>query len=86
MTSNVFVFFSAVGAIAELVVIVLGGFKMYLKLEKKLNRIEYALFNDGKNGAVQQIAELYDNQQVILTDIEVMKVKLEQKPRQRKTA
>jgi hypothetical protein len=38
----------------------------------KLSRIEYALFNDGR-GMEQQLKEVYKNQQIVLTDIAVLK-------------
>ena len=85
--NNSSVFFSTVWAIAETVAILIGGFRVYFKLIKKLDRIEYALYNDGRSGLVQQVGELHDNQQVIKTDIEVMKAKMEHKPtRTRKSA
>lgn len=53
-----------------------GGIKVYLNISRKLDRINYALFNDGTNGVVQQVAELHKNQQRIKTDIAVMKSKV----------
>lgn len=53
-----------------------GGFKIYVHIVKKLDRIEYALFNDG-NGAVQKINDLYKNQGEIKTDVAVVKAKVE---------
>ena len=55
------------------------GFKIWRKLDErlsaqdtKLNRIEYALFNDGR-GMEQQLKEVYKNQQMVMTDIAVLK-------------
>lgn len=42
---------------------------------KRLDRIEYALYNDGKTGLVNKVDDLLENQQVIRVDIEVMKAK-----------
>ena len=48
------------------------------ELKDKLNRIEYALYNDGKTGLINKVDELIENQQVIKIDVEVMKAKAEQ--------
>lgn len=40
---------------------------------KRLDRIEYALYNDGKTGLINKVDALMENQQMIKTDIEVMK-------------
>ena len=45
------------------------------ELKDKLNRIEYALYNDGKTGLINKVEELLENQQAIRIDVEVMKVK-----------
>ena len=45
------------------------------ELKDKLNRIEYALYNDGKTGLINKVEELLENQQVIRIDVEVMKAK-----------
>ena len=48
------------------------------ELKDKLNRIEYALYNDGKTGLVNKVEELLENQQCIRIDVEVLKAKAEQ--------
>jgi hypothetical protein len=48
------------------------------ELKDKLNRIEYALYNDGKTGLINKVEELLENQQVIKIDVEVMKAKVDQ--------
>lgn len=57
----------------------LGAWRTWRKLDErlsqqdtKLNRIEYALFNDGR-GMEQQLKEIYKNQQTVITDIAVLK-------------
>ena len=40
---------------------------------KRLDRIEYALYNDGQTGLINKVDALMVNQQVIKTDIEVVK-------------
>lgn len=47
------------------------------ELKDKLNRIEYALYNDGKTGLVNKVEELLENQQCIRIDVEVLKAKSE---------
>lgn len=47
------------------------------ELKDKLNRIEYALYNDGKTGLVNKVEELLANQQCIRIDVEVLKAKSE---------
>lgn len=46
-------------------------------LDKRLDRIEYALYNDGKTGLVNKVDALVENQQKIKTDVEVLKSKVE---------
>ena len=48
------------------------------ELKDKLNRIEYALYNDGKTGLINKVEELLENQQCIRVDVEVLKAKAEQ--------
>lgn len=45
---------------------------------KRLDRIEYALYNDGKTGLINKVDDLLDNQQAIRVDVEVMKARLDQ--------
>jgi hypothetical protein len=47
------------------------------ELKEKLNRIEYALYNDGKTGLINKVEELLENQQCIKIDVEVLKAKAE---------
>lgn len=46
-------------------------------LDKRLDRIEYALYNDGKTGLVNKVDSLVENQQSIKTDVEVLKARIE---------
>jgi hypothetical protein len=64
------------------VVALLAGFGIIAKhtiakhteeLKDKLNRIEYALYNDGKTGLINKVEELLENQAAIKIDVEVMK-------------
>lgn len=45
-------------------------------LDKRLDRIEYALYNDGKTGLVNKVDDLLTNQQNIKIDVEVLKEKV----------
>lgn len=44
---------------------------------KRLDRIDYALYNDGKTGLINKVDSLIDNQQKIKIDVEVLKAKYE---------
>ena len=65
------------GIIANSLALIFGGFRIYLNIARKLDRINYALFNDGVHGVVQQVADLHENQRLIKTDVEVIKIKIE---------
>jgi hypothetical protein len=67
--------------ISILIVVPASFFNAWRKIDKrltaqdhKLNRIEYALFNDGR-GMEQQLKEVYKNQQAVITDLAVLKAK-----------
>jgi len=47
------------------------------KLDKRLDRIEYALFNDGKTGLINKVDSLIENQNYIKTDVAVLKAQKE---------
>ena len=47
------------------------------ELKDKLNRIEYALYNDGHTGLINKVDQLIENQNIIKIDVEVMKAKAE---------
>ena len=47
------------------------------ELKDKLNRIEYALYNDGHTGLINKVDQLIENQNIIKIDVEVMKAKSE---------
>jgi hypothetical protein len=48
------------------------------ELKDKLNRIEYALYNDGKTGLINKVDQLIENQQCIRIDVEILKSKAEE--------
>jgi hypothetical protein len=75
----------ALAALANTLVILGGGFRVYIHIIKKLDRIEYALFNDG-NGMKRQVEELHNNQGIIKTDIAVMKATMENAPKRRRVS
>ena len=47
--------------------------KQFRKMDKRLDRIEYAIYNDGKTGLVNKVDDLLENQQAIRIDVEVLK-------------
>jgi uncharacterized membrane protein YvbJ len=51
--------------------------RKFSKIEKRLDKINYAIFNDGKTGLVNKVDTLIENQQQIKIDVEVMKAKTE---------
>lgn len=48
-----------------------------VKFNHKLDRVEYALYNNGQTGLINKVDALIQNQQIIKTDVEVMKAKYE---------
>jgi hypothetical protein len=67
-------FFGALWALADTLMILGGGFRIYSTMTRRLDRIEYAIFNDGKTGMKDKIDSLVENQQKVMTDIEILKV------------
>lgn len=63
--------------LANLLVVFVGGFQVYINIVKKLDRVEYALYNDGKTGLINKVDELIENQQIIKTEVEVIKVRIQ---------
>ena len=47
------------------------------ELKDQLNKITYALYNDGKTGLINKVDQLIENQQCIRIDVEVLKSKAE---------
>ena len=43
------------------------------ELKEQLNKIMYALYNDGKTGLINKVELLLENQQEIKIDVEVLK-------------
>ena len=48
------------------------------ELKDQLNKIMYALYNDGKTGLINKVDQLIENQQAIKVDVEVLKAKAEE--------
>ena len=48
------------------------------ELKDQLQRINYALYNDGKTGLINKVDQLIENQQCIRIDVEILKAKAEQ--------
>ena len=47
-----------------------------IKTQKKLDRIEYAIFNDGKTGLKNKVDEISEDLPAIKTDIAIIKFSL----------
>jgi hypothetical protein len=47
------------------------------ELKEQLQRINYALYNDGQTGLINKVDQLIENQQCIRIDVEVLKAKAE---------
>lgn len=77
LINNGSLLFSGIWALCETIVIFTLVFKFFSKMLKRLDRIEYALYNDGKTGLINKVEELLTNQQEIKIDVEVVKVKIE---------
>jgi len=72
-------FFIIVGLLAGISLIAKHTIAKYTEeLKDKLNRIEYALYNDGKTGLINKVEELLENQQSIKIDVEILKSKVEE--------
>lgn len=54
------------------------------EIDKRMSRIEYALYNDGKTGLINKVDLLVENQQGIKEDVLVLKVQHQHKPATRK--
>ena len=74
--NNSSLLFSGIWAFCETIVIFSVAFRFFSKLIKRLDRIEYALYNDGQTGLVNKVEELLENQQHIRIDVEVVKAKI----------
>ena len=47
------------------------------ELSRRLDRIDYALYNDGHTGLINKVYQLVENQQIIKTEVEIIKAKAE---------
>lgn len=70
--------FGAVWAILDSLVIIIGGFKFFAKMNKRLDRIEYQLYENGGgsmkdqiNNVCNDINELKINQAIIKTKLDI---------------
>jgi hypothetical protein len=71
-------FFVAAAVLAGVAMIAKHTITKYTEeLKDKLNRIEYALYNDGHTGLINKVDQLIENQQCIKIDVEIMKAKAE---------
>lgn len=47
------------------------------ELKDQLNKIMYALYNDGKTGLINKVDQLIERQQEIKVDVEVLKARMD---------
>jgi bifunctional ADP-heptose synthase (sugar kinase/adenylyltransferase) len=72
-------FFVIAALLAGVGIIAKHGIQKHTEeLKDKLNRIEYALYNDGKTGLINKVDQLIENQQCIRIDVEILKSKAEE--------
>jgi hypothetical protein len=72
-------FFVTAGVLAGLSLIARHTITKHTEeLKDQLNKITYALYNDGHTGLINKVDQLIENQQQIKIDVEIMKVKAEQ--------
>jgi hypothetical protein len=71
-------FFVTAAVLAGVGIIAKHGIQKHTEeLKDKLNRIEYALYNDGHTGLINKVDQLIENQNLIKIDVEVMKARAE---------
>jgi hypothetical protein len=71
-------------AIEEHMAEIRNELKPLAEMDRRLMRVEYALYNDGKTGLINKVDCLVENQAAIRTDIEVVKTKVETPKRRAK--
>lgn len=49
--------------------------QMVQAIDRRTDRTEYALYNDGKTGLINKVNSLVENQQKVMTDVAVLKAK-----------
>lgn len=70
--------FTTAGLFAALGYIAKHQIKQHTEdLKDDLQKIMYALYNDGKTGLINKVDQLIENQQAIKIDVEVMKARVE---------
>lgn len=71
MLTNSNMFFGALWALADTVVILGGGFRLYTSFSRRLDRIEYQLYENGGGSMKDQMNELVKDVLVIKTVMEM---------------
>lgn len=69
MLNNSALLFSAIWALADTLVILIGGFKFLINITKRLDKIEYQLYNNGG----ESMKDVVDR---IETELLILKTKL----------
>ena len=71
MLTNSNMFFGALWALADTAVILGGGFRLYTSFSRRLDRIEYQLYENGGGSMKDQMNELVKDVLVIKTVMEM---------------
>lgn len=67
---------NAARSLLEILVIVAGGFRVIYKLNKRLDRIEYQLYENGGGSMKDQMNRQDDTLHKVTLDLAVLKAKL----------
>lgn len=70
------IFFAGFGLFLQTALIMAGGFKIFRSLEKRLDKIEYQLYENGGGSMKDQMNDTRDDLISLKTDFEVLKAKL----------
>jgi hypothetical protein len=67
---------NAARSLLEIIVIVAGGFRVIYKLNKRLDRIEYQLYENGGSSMKDQMNRQDETLYAVALDLAVLKAKL----------
>ena len=67
---------NAARSLLEILVIVAGGFRVIYKLNKRLDRIEYQLYENGGSSMKDQMNRQDDTLNLLALDLAILKAKL----------
>jgi len=67
---------NAARSLLEIIVIIGGGFRVFYKLNKRLDRIEYQLYENGGSSMKDQMNRQDETLHTLMLDLAVLKAKL----------